>query len=217
MLIFVVMQYRIKHTLFFVFLLTSFLITAIRAEGQSNINIKFQSLSATLPSTEYKVLFENNLDADGYWVFQPGALISYEFFILELDHSIRIQQGIFTDIAAQPALYSHIGYRNRLFKFWRHTLNFGFGPTLYYRQSWKRFNEYQDHGDLIEYNDWEYKLIPLGFELEYDFYISNRNDVSLALLYMQPKTVSLAIGYKFWFQTKIKHKKKCNTCYYQRH
>ncbi|PLX08361.1 MAG: hypothetical protein C0594_06095 [Marinilabiliales bacterium] len=203
---------KVKHFSILLF----FLITSLLLFAQNNVSFKVLWLGATPYDSEYKHLWENNLTPNGKWIFQPGIVLHYEFFILELDHSIRFQEGILLDVAAQPSAFTHIGYRVRLFKKWRNTVNFGLGPTIFYRSSWKNFDDYQDHGDMEIAGNIEYKFLPIGFELEYDFYVSNKSDISLSFYYMQPKTISLSIGYKYWIHTKIKHKKKCNTCYYNR-
>lgn len=205
------MYNRIKTLVLFTLILASLNISA-----QTNIAFKLHTVSGSYKQSEYKTLFENNIDDNGRFVFAPGLLFSYEYCILEFDHALKFTQGLYFDLAAQPNMFTQVLYRNRLTKVWRHTFTFGVGPALYYRSSWSRFSDYKDHGDLYLYKNWEYRLIPLSCELEYDFYINNKSDVSFALHYHQPKTISVTLGYKYWISTKIKHKKKCSTCYYNR-
>ncbi|MBU0763996.1 MAG: hypothetical protein KJ607_04080 [Bacteroidetes bacterium] len=182
--------------------------------GQSNVSLKLHGIGFLAKKSEYGPIFENNIDPAGRWIFQPGLVLSYEVYLLEYDHAVQFQQGITLDIAAQACGFTWIEYRLRVWKFWRHTVTFGTGPVLYYRSSWDRFPEYRDHGDLDITGNLEYRFMPIGAELEYSYYISNKSDISFSIQYSQPKTVSASIGYKYWIQTKIKHKRKCSTCFY---
>ncbi|MBI4646679.1 MAG: hypothetical protein HY738_08855 [Bacteroidia bacterium] len=187
---------------------------AFNCLSQTNVNLKITGLGFSVKRSEYSMLFENNIDKAGHWIFEPGLLLSYEYYVLEYDHSVRFQQGVLLDIAAQPCGYTQIYYRMRVWKVWRNSVNFGIGPEIYYRASWNRFADYKDHGDMDIIGNAEYRLMPFSAELEYDYYLSNRSDFSISVAYNQPFTITLAVGYKFWISTKIKHKRKCSTCFY---
>ena len=172
------------------------------AEAQENMalknafTVKFFGLSVHLRQTPYPELFPNRLDQKGIMVVNLGGIAGYERFVLRDILSVRVEQGIYADCSSSLAGFTHIGWRGEIFKTGRHSLNGGLGPTLVYRRDWNRLEGYEDDGYFRRSGDWQYKFYWYGGEFEYNYQLTEQNDLSINLVPGIPELVSFGAGFR---------------------
>ncbi|MDX5422845.1 MAG: hypothetical protein LPK07_05450 [Hymenobacteraceae bacterium] len=158
------------------------------------VTVKFFGLSMHLKESPYPEIFPNRLDKKGYLTFNYGAIVGYDRYIIGDAISIRVEQGLYADCAAELAGFTHIGWRGEIFRKNRHSLNGGFGPTLVYRQDWNNIEGYQDDGYFNRRGDWQYKFYWYGGEFEYNYELKEGTDLSVNLVPGLPELVSIGVG-----------------------
>jgi hypothetical protein len=172
------------------------------AEAQENMalknafTVKFFGLSVHLRQTPYPELFPNRLDQKGIMVVNLGGIAGYERFVLRDILSVRVEQGIYADCSSSLAGFTHIGWRGEIFRTGRHSLNGGLGPTLVYRRDWNRLEGYEDDGYFRRSGDWQYKFYWYGGEFEYNYQLTEQNDLSINLVPGIPELVSFGAGFR---------------------
>jgi hypothetical protein len=158
------------------------------------VTVKFFGLSVHLKESPYPEIFPNRLDNKGYVTFNYGAIIGYERFVARDVISVRIEQGVYADCAAELAGFTHIGWRGLIFRKNRHSLNGGFGPTLVYRRDWNNIEQYVDDGYFKRSGKFQYKFYWYGGEFEYNYKLKKNTDLSVNLVPGLPELVSFGIG-----------------------
>lgn len=84
----------------------------------------------------------------------------------------------------------------------------GLGPALLVRYSWNRFGEnYTSSGYFNETNskrfgEIQWKFAPITIELEYDYAINPKNQISLSFTPGVPTAMIFSIGWKHWLHIK---------------
>lgn len=144
-------------------------------------------------------IYRNRLDKNGYLVMQYGGVLGYERFFYKDIFSIRVQQGLYADCAAVFAGFTHIGWRGRIFKTGKHSLNGGIGPTLVYRRDWSRMKGYVDDGYFKRHNQWQYKFLWYGGEFEYNYQLTANGQFSVMVVPGFPEVITFGIGWRQWF------------------
>jgi hypothetical protein len=163
-------------------------------DHRNAVTIKLFGLSLHLKASPYPELFPNRIDDKGYLTVNYGAIVGYDRFIVRDVHAVRFQQGLYADCAASLAGFTHIGWRGRFFKKDRHSLNGGIGPTLVYRRDWNRINGYKDDGYFNRSGKWQYKFYWYAGELEYNYRLRGKTDLSVSLVPGLPELVSIGVG-----------------------
>jgi hypothetical protein len=162
--------------------------------NRNAFTVKFFGLSVHLKESPYPEIFPNRLDEKGYITANYGALVGYDRFIVRDVHTIRIEQGLYADCSASLAGFTHIGWRGRIFKKNRHSMNGGIGPTLVYRRDWNRLKGYTDSGYFNRRGEWQYKFYWYAGELEYNYKLKERMDLSVSVVPGLPELVSVGVG-----------------------
>ncbi|MFW6244455.1 MAG: hypothetical protein ACOC36_01070, partial [Fibrobacterota bacterium] len=95
---------------------------------------------------------------------------------------------------------THIGLRGRIFQSGKHSLNGGFGPTLLFRRNWYHVPDYDDsfaffHGAKEDY--WQHRFIWYGGELEYNYALRDRIDLSVTFVPGYPDLMNLSFGIRY--------------------
>lgn len=185
-----------------VFLLSLTVLFSICLKAQNNIGIKYFGLSIH-PKGEHEnsFLMPNKLDKNGYLVMNFGAVVSYEYFIVEERVSLKIAQALYSDCAARLGGFTHIGIRGRILKKGKHTISGGIGPTIVYRRNWLELDGYinQNRFKGDEDDKWQYLFLWYGGEFEYKYLISDRIDFSASFIPGYPDLMSLAVGVNLKF------------------
>ena len=165
-----------------------------------SIGLKFMGLSFHPLSGEPNAeLMPNRLDEQAYFVWDLGALLTYEYFIVPDILSVKFIQGLYADCAAQFAGVTSIGLRARIFQIGRHSLFGGIGPTLIYRHNWFRIPNYVDtkYYKGTPTDKWQYKFLWYGGELEYKFAISSKLDFATIFVPGYPDLMAFAVGLNY--------------------
>src|SRR6478735_1265426 len=154
-------------------------LNALPAPAQDNIGLKFFGISINL-----------------------GGMFSTEKFIYEDGISVKFVQGLYSDCAAQPGGFSHIGIRARILKKKRHSIYGGIGPTLVYRKNWYKLPGYidSDYFDGKPTDTWQYKFLWYGGEFEYAYVLSEKLDFTSTFIPGFPKLISFSFGLKYKFR-----------------
>lgn len=182
------------------FILAGWLLTGpVLAQEQEPVfrnafTVKFFGLSVHLKESPYPEIFPNRLDEKGILAFNYGAIVGYDRFIKRDVMSIRAEQGLYADCSASLAGFTHLGWRGRIFRKGRHSMNGGIGPTLVYRRDWNRLEGYEDDGYFNRKGKWQYKFYWYAGELEYNYKLSAQNDLSVNLVPGIPELVSFGVG-----------------------
>lgn len=163
-------------------------------EYKNAFTVKFFGLSVHLKESPYPEIFPNRLDEKGYLTVNYGALVGYDRFIVRDVHAIRVEQGLYADCSASLAGFTHLGWRGRIFKKNRHSMNGGIGPTLVYRRDWNRLEGYTDAGYFNKIGEWQYKFYWYAGELEYNYKLKEKMDLSVSIVPGLPELVSVAVG-----------------------
>lgn len=158
--------------------------------------VKFFGLSVHLKESPYPEMFPNRLDDKGYITFNYGAIVGYDRFVVRDVISIRVEQGLYADCAAELAGFTHIGWRGLIFRKNRHSLNGGVGPTLVYRRDWNNIEDYVDDGYFERKGSWQYKFYWYAGELEYNYKLKEKIDLSVNLVPGIPELVSFGVGFR---------------------
>lgn len=165
-----------------------------KALSKNAFTIKYFGLSVHLKETPYPEIFPNKLDEKGYTTLNYGAIVGYDRFVVRHVHAVRLQQAVYADCSGSLAGFTHIGWRGLIFQKGKHSLNGGIGPTLVYRRDWNRLEGYEDDGYFNRRGEWQYKFYWYAGELEYNYKLSDKTDLSLNLIPGIPELISFGIG-----------------------
>jgi len=180
------------------------------AKSQSNVNIKLITLSYQFTDNNTE-LAKQKLGESGKLAYEPGFIFSYESFATPAA-SIKASMAFYYDKASKLSGFPQVLIRFRLFNAFKHSMSMGLGPALYFRQTWATIEGYQDDGVYSGAGDWQYKMAWLSGELEYNYYISKNANLSVSFNLINPESVGLAVGYKYWISKKPKRKRGCISC-----
>ncbi len=191
------------------FLVAIFVLLCLNSNGkaQETLTIKYFGLAIHPFGDATAHLQPLKLDKKARFVLNTGLFIGYEKYLYEDLFSVKVIQGITSDCSNGLASVSHFGARVLLMKTKKHRFHFGIGPTLIVRESWNRFgDEYTSSGFFNEYDsknfgELQWKFILYGFEIEYDYHFSDKNQLSFSFTPGIPAT-TISVGWKHWFHLK---------------
>lgn len=170
------------------------------ALGQSHYtSLKFFGLSLHPYGDENAHLMPLNPDGRGYTVLNVGATLAHEIPLAGSGLTLKLMQALYADCAAQTGGFSHIGLRATVFSTNKHQLTGGLGPTLIFRRSWHRLPDYRP-GSFFKgtpSDDWQYRLLWYGGELEYHYQLNQKTALSLTFIPGFPNIMSLSAGFRY--------------------
>ena len=176
--------------------------------AQTAFTVKYFGLTIHPFGDKTAHLQPNKLDPNAVFVRNNGLFIGYEKFIHQDLVSLKGIQGVMTDCSNGLAVVSHLGIRGTLFQNDKHRLCMGIGPTFIVRESWTRFGAaYTSSGFFNErqserFGDLQWKFIPYGFEFEYDYCFTEKDNLSISLTPGVPLANIISIGWKHWVTIK---------------
>ncbi|MEO7174546.1 MAG: hypothetical protein ABI002_02070 [Saprospiraceae bacterium] len=139
------------------------------------------------------------VDKDAHLVLNWGFIGSYQRYIYKRRLSVKFAQGAYSDCATLFAGHTHLGLRLNFLNSKKHFLEFGFGPTFVYRQSWFRLPGYEQETNLLKNTkNWQWNFIWFAGEIEYDYKISDRIDLNINCIPGIPKFFAFAFGARYW-------------------
>lgn len=185
----------------------TFSMSVVLCAAQSNISAAVGGLGADFGKRVNAPLYKIKADDEGKILLEPGLRLGGEIYASDIT-SLKFAQTIKIDCMQKVALSTQVMIRFRLFKIYKHSLSLGIGPCGFYRKTWEDVEGYIDD-DVYHNGNFQTKICWLSGELEYNYYLSKKNDLSVAIVHGNPEGVGLAIGIKHWISRKSSH---CNTC-----
>jgi hypothetical protein len=162
--------------------------------SKNSFTVKYFGLSLHLKESPHPQIFPNKLDEKGYATINYGVIAGYDRYLVRTVHAVRLQQAIYADCSGSLAGFSHIGWRGLIFQTGKHSLNGGLGPTLVYRKDWNRIEGYQDDGYFKRQGEWQYKFYWYAGELEYNYQLTFKTDISMNIIPGIPELISFGAG-----------------------
>lgn len=196
--------------MFFKKLLFLFLLSApVFSDAQSCITLRYFGFTIHPFGDDQASLQPYKVDKTAHLVLNFGGFAGYEKYVYEDMLSVKAMQGIFIDCSGGLAGFTHIGTRNVLLKKKKHRVMFGIGPTLYYREDWKRFPDYRDsklfhRANTKAFGSVQYYLFWYGIELEYDYTLNDRTDFNFGFTPGAPLALTFSFGIKYWISKDFK-------------
>jgi hypothetical protein len=171
------------------------------AKAQDNVGLRFVFGTLHPQGDKMAFLMPNKLDENAVAVLNWGFIGSYQRYIYKKRFSLKVAQGAYSDCARLFAGHTHLGFRVNFLNGRKHSLEFGFGPTFVYRESWNRFEGYiQDTKLLKNTKNWQWNFVWYGGELEYDYSISKNLDLNINCIPGYPKFFTFAVGARYWLR-----------------
>jgi hypothetical protein len=176
--------------------------------AQSAFTVKYFGLTIHPLGDPSAHLQPKKLDKNAVFVQNIGAFVGYEKFVHRDLLSVKIIQGVMTDCSNGLAAASHLGIRATLYQTPKHRLCFGIGPTFIVRESWIRFGPaytssgFFNEGRSDRFGDVQWKFVPYGFEFEYDYCFTKKDNLSVSVTPGVPLANIISIGWKHWIQIK---------------
>jgi hypothetical protein len=178
--------------------------------AQSSFSLKYFGLTIHPLGDKLAHIQPYRLDKNAYLVGNIGALAKYEKFIWEDILAINVAQALFSDCSAGLASISSLGFQLLIFEKKKHHIYIDIGSTLFIREDWNRFPEYEGRGGYNQYyyanKSWEYGFYPISTLLEYDFDISPKTCASFNVAPFP--VIAIGAGFKYWFSKEFKIKEK---------
>ena len=141
------------------------------------------------------------LDSKAYLVLNIGVAASYDHDMSKR-FFLRAQVGAFMDCAWQKSAYIHVGLHFTAIKLGKHSINGGLGPMFLVREDWGKFERYRRgddfFGDRVK-NGWQYRLFPLGGELEYLYQMNDNIAFQYSVIPGYPAVITSKFGVRMKF------------------
>ena len=189
-----------------------FALINIKTYSQSNFSFRISGLNYCFTDYSINNQFQNTLNKNKKILLESGIIITYDNFITGDYFSLRLKQGLFLDKMNMKSGFTSIGLRRKIFSSFEHSLNIAVGPCINYRESWNKISDYDNEDNYKVSGNIEHKFLILNAELEYNYSISPKSDISFSINYNQPYTVGFSVGLRYWFNKKVRNKKKCISC-----
>jgi hypothetical protein len=132
-------------------------------------------------------------------VLNTGISLNIEYFIYKDIVSIKFVQGLYADCVQKFAGFTHLGLRGRIFKYEKHSLYGGIGPTFIYRKNWYSLEEYDDSFSFFKGTPediFQYRFLWYGGEFEYNYEIKSNMFISTSFTPGFPDLANLSIGFR---------------------
>lgn len=163
------------------------------------VGVKFVFLTVHPRGNSQAQFIPNKLDDEAHFVPNWGTILSYQKYFYKRRWSLKLAQGMYSDCAELFAGHTHLGLRINVLSGKKHTLEFGFGPTFVYRQSWSRFEGYtQEVGILKDNGRWQKAFVWYGGEIDYDYKIRKNLDLSINIIPGPPDFLTFSTGIRLW-------------------
>ena len=165
---------------------------------------KFFGLSLHPKGAVNAPLIPYKWDPRGIFVLHPGVTLNFEYYVWEDIVSVKAVQAFYADCAMQFAGFSHIGFRVRLFKIGRVSVNAGIGPTFLYRRSWYKLPGYNDSFTFYKggkNDDWQYHFILYGGEIETNVKLNDNFDLSFSVIPGGLDLINISFGARYNYKT----------------
>jgi hypothetical protein len=170
--------------------------------GQSDFVLKLSSVAY-------------NLDQDtetSAMIIEPGAIVSYEFFLRDLSFSARFTQAIRVDNDKRLAAYTTAKFHKSLYQRWKSDLNIGGGVGIAYRWLGSDSKENSESKNYTASGNFESGNVFLTGSIEFNYSLTRKTDLSISIDRAYPTKVAINLGFRYWISKKIKKRYKCISC-----
>ena len=173
--------------------------------SQTTFTLKYFGVTVHPTGDRTAALQPYKLDKNAHVVANFGAFVGMEKFVYKKYISVKVIQGLFTDCSAGWCSVTHIGGRMLCYEKPKHRIYLGLGPAFMFRDSWTRFGDaYESSGffnvsDTRTFGTIQYKFLPASLELEYDWVVTPKNQLSVSFTPGIPLACILSVGWKHWF------------------
>jgi len=178
--------------------------------AQNSVSLKLNRLTYQITETQPDLL-KLKLSSDGQLAVEPGILFSYETYATS-NTALKLSQALLLDKASHLAGATSIMIKFKVAKSFKHSLYMALGPTFHFRNSWVDMESYLDEPVYNSTETWQHKFSWLSAEIEYNYYINKKTDLSISLNHIQAESVGVAIGFKYWINKKPRKKRGCISC-----
>ncbi|MGL4596438.1 MAG: hypothetical protein ACRCYO_02855 [Bacteroidia bacterium] len=169
-----------------------------KANAQWYIGVKFIGISWHLKPSKHPHLFKGKLDKKGQGTVTYGIALSCEYRFKPY-WSVKFDQCIFADCAGRFAGTTMLMPRLNVPFGKLGEGTGGIGPFFYYRRNWHELDGYVEDGLFKQSKNkrWQTKFIWYGGELEHNYPITERMDISTNLLPAVPVLFTLTPGVRW--------------------
>lgn len=182
-------------------------ISATFSFSQSNISLDFTTIGFDFGDGENVPIYQLKASENGKTIVEPGIRLGGEVYSSDVV-SLKFAQTFRIDEMKNLAMSTQVMLRLRMFKIYKHSVNIGFGPQVFYRKTWQTYEGYVDEG-VYKGGTFQTKMNWISGEMEYNYYLNKHNDFSFVIFHMNPEAMGFALGFKHWISRKSN---KCNTC-----
>lgn len=185
-------------------------LTLTCAQAQTTFTLKYFGLTVHPTGDPTANLQPYKLDKRARFVANFGAFAGVEHFVYKEYVSVKLIQGLFTDCSGGWCSVTHIGGRMILYKRPKHRIYLGLGPAFMVRDSWTRFGDVYEPSGFFRVGtsrtlgEVQYRFLPVSFELEYDWVLTPKNQLSVSFTPGVPLACILSVGWKHWFDKREK-------------
>ena len=178
------------------------------AYSQNSYSVKAFGIGIHPFSDVNSDILTKKLDTKGQFAFEPGVILSTEFFLNSDMVSIKPMQSVYLDRMGKIAGFTHFGLRAYVYKQKKYSLVLGIGSCLFYRQDWSSIENYVNEDIYTDFNDFQYKFFMLSGEIEYNYYLSKLNYFTVSANQIDLHAFALSVGFKQLFKYKKKKRRK---------
>jgi hypothetical protein len=137
-------------------------------------------------------------DKKANFVLNIGIAANYDY---ELNNRffLRAEASYYMDCAYKKAGYIHTAIHYKVANFGRHSFNIGVGPVFTVREDWHIFEDYKDtdiYGKRVS-NGWQYRLFPVGGEVEYRYKINEDLEFQYSVIPAYPAVITSKFGLRW--------------------
>lgn len=199
---------KLRHLFSLFLLLLIFFNNTITA--QNSVSFKANTLTYQFTDTQPE-LANLKLTNDGKLAIEPGVIIAYEAYATS-NTALKLSQAVIFDKTGHLAGATSAMIKFRLLKSFKHSIYAALGPTLHFRKNWADMDEYIDEPIYNSTDEWQHKISWLSAEIEYNYYLNRKMDLSISLNHIQAESIGLAVGVKYWINKKPRKKRGCVSC-----
>ncbi len=195
-----------------VIIIIGLLALSYKSLGQTTLQFKFSPLGMHFFNEPNKSNFENRIDSNSNFVFEPCVILGVETYLVSDILCFRGNLGGLSDAVSKPGLFLQLGLKVRLFQVYRNSLSIGVGFMGYGHECWNTLPNYVEQKGWAPNGKWEYSIGYLA-DLEYAIFLNDKSDLMFNISYgYQKKTFNFSVGYRYWLSSIIKHPIKCGSC-----
>jgi hypothetical protein len=168
-------------------------------------NISFETFTLTTHVSKTAVVngnqYPRKLDENGWIIFMPGLEIGYQYDthnnFLGID-GYKVMIANYSDSRAQHSGYLQMGPRWIFNITSKLDVNIGIGPLLFFRKSWREFDNYTGNAILKEKYGYEYIIFIFG-DIDIRYKISKNLKVVWGIIPAIPYSIANTVGLVYEF------------------